>query len=64
MRTFWPDNPLPQFAFIRFFGDPAPSQCEQYETVTLLTPKIRFLMLIQCPMTFTPSHLESGEGAK
>ena len=35
----------------------------KYETVTLLTPKIRFPMLILCPMFFSPSSLDRrGEG--
>ena len=36
----------------------------KYETVTLLKTNIRFLMLMLCPMSFSPSSLESGvEGA-
>ena len=32
----------------------------KFETVTLLTPRIRFLMFMLCPMSFIPSSLESG----
>ena len=52
-----PSHCLPLFSFSK---TPSPSRCEQYETVTLLTPKIRFLMLMLCPLSFTPSSLESG----
>ena len=34
----------------------------KYETVTLLTTKIRFPMLMLCPMSFSPSSLEGGVG--
>ena len=36
------------------------SQWIRHETVILLTPKIRFPMLILCPMSLSPSSLESG----
>ena len=32
----------------------------KYEIVTLLTPKIRFPMLMLCPMSLIPLPLESG----
>ena len=48
---------LPLFAFSE---TPSPCQCKQYETVTLLTLKIRFLMLMLCPVSFTTSSLEEG----
>ena len=54
-----PSHCLPLFAFSE---TPSPSRCKQYETITLLTPKIRFLMLMLCPMSFTPSSLEGGGG--
>ena len=54
-----PSHCLPLFAFSE---TPSPSRCKQYETITLLTPKIRFLMLMLCPMSFPPSSLESGGG--
>ena len=35
----------------------------KHETVTLLTPNIRFPVLMLCPMSFSPSSLErEGEG--
>ena len=36
------------------------SEWIRHETVILLTPKIRFPMLMLCPMSLSPSSLESG----
>ena len=32
----------------------------KYKTVTLLTPNIRFSVLMLCPISFSPSSLEKG----
>ena len=33
----------------------------KYETITLLTPNIRFSMLMLCLMSLSPLSLENGE---